>query len=160
MNRTLGSILGLALSLAALTACAEQQADAKAPQPTTSQAPTQTENATTPVIDYSREGVFVEHAGDADKLTGASESFKEFVASEAERLQAANECKAAVGVTVQKIMGDYARGGINECGGYVAVWGVEGGEWTELFGTQSALPCADLDKKGVPRALIDCDATH
>lgn len=160
MNRTLGGILGATLALTAVTGCGSQARETKADPPPV-QAPTSTvpasSPATTPVITYPERGVFVEHASEVDKLKGAPESFKEFVASEAERLQAAHDCKAAVGVTVNKIMGDFASGGISECGGYVAVWAVEKGEWKEIFATQSGIPCQDLEAKGAPKELIDCD---
>ena len=44
----------------------------------------------------------------------------------------------------------FAVGGVNDCGGYAALWGRKDGAWKELIGTQDAWLCSDLKKYGVP----------
>ena len=49
----------------------------------------------------------------------------------------------------------FALGHISACGGYVALWGKEGGSWKELIGTQELWACSDLRKHKIPTGLVD-----
>lgn len=100
-------------------------------------------------------GVEVRKPEDAAKLTGTSAEFKAFVVKSAlsiERPDAPN----CGGITVQKYdPAGFAIGGVDECGGYAAIWGKKDGRWKELIGTQDAWSCTELHKFGVPPTIVD-----
>lgn len=54
-------------------------------------------------------------------------------------------------MTVQTLRTDgYAVGGVNDCGGYAAMWAVVDGQWTEIQGTQDSWECRTLERYQVP----------
>lgn len=101
--------------------------------------------------------VFIEKAADVAKLKGTSPAFKAFIADQVANLtppNGPNECAIGVGVSVYDPAG-FARGGVNDCGGYVALWGIQNGKWKELIGTQDLWSCAELRKYSVPSTIVD-----
>jgi hypothetical protein len=133
-----------------------------APQPhtpgstATSGAPTDPASSSK-AITFGDKGVFIQTADDVAKLTGTSAAFKAFIANRAAHLQppaGANDCEVGVTVNVYDPTG-FARGAVNECGGYVALWGRQDGTWKELIGTQDEWACADLRKFNVPPTISD-----
>ena len=98
----------------------------------------------------------VRSAADTKKLTGAPEAFKAFIGRTAEQVVARSHCHDGfVGVTVEAVRTDgYAIGGVNDCGGYLALWAVEDGGWTEVAGTQEMWDCAVLSKHKAPSELV------
>jgi hypothetical protein len=108
------------------------------------------------IVDFGEKGVEVQTAADAAKLKGTSEEFQEFIADLAthlERPAGGEDCFVGVTVAAYDPAG-FARGGVNDCGGYVALWGRKDGRWKELIGTQDAWTCADLKKFGLPPGLV------
>ena len=140
--------------------------DAAPPMPAHSATPTPTPPSTTAaatpaqVVTFPGAGVVVTTAADTDKLTGTSDAFKAFIATQAQR--AATEgapCPgAAHGITVQKYSSaGYAIGGVNACGGYAALWTLYQGTWGEGQATQDAWDCDALTFLQVPRSFAgDC----
>lgn len=134
------------------------------PVPTPDQTPDQTPTASPTataapehVTTYPDPGIAVVSASDADKLTGTSASFKAFIADQARA--AAESCpEAAHVITVQKYSSaGYAVGGVNSCGGYVALWRLYDGAWGEGLATQDAWDCDSLAFLRVPRSFVgDC----
>jgi len=124
--------------------------------PTASSTPTQEPSEPALSLDYGVDGVFVEQPDQVDLLDGAPADFKTFVAGLAEKAQqvGASCPDAAHGITVQKLLGDFALGAINDCGGYAAIWARVDGAWAEVIGTQEAWQCAQLDEHDVPRELV------
>lgn len=137
------------------------------PSPTPTQPPTETPTGTvtptedpTPgpapeVIAYAggeSPGVEIQVPGDVRNLTGAPASFKKFIRAGVTELQADSTCgDGFVGITVEFLRTDgYAAGGVNDCGGYAALWAVVDGDWTEIAGTQEAWDCAILEQYAVP----------
>jgi len=108
------------------------------------------------IINFGEKGVEVQKADDVAKLRGTSEEFKAFIADLAthlERPAGGEDC--FIGVTVDAYdPAGFARGGVNDCGGYVALWGRKDGTWKELIGTQDAWTCSDLKKHGLPPGLV------
>lgn len=92
----------------------------------------------------------------AKKLHGAPRGFKKYVRRTVRRLQAEADCSDAyVGVTVNRVRTDgFARGGINECGGYAVIWKKVDGRWREVLGTQEGWSCADLTRLSIPRSVV------
>jgi len=75
------------------------------------------------------------------------------LATHLERPAGGEDC--FIGVTVDAYdPAGFARGGVNDCGGYVALWGRRDGVWKELIGTQDAWTCTDLRKFGLPPGLV------
>jgi hypothetical protein len=97
-------------------------------------------------------GVQVHRRADVRNLHGAPAAFKQFIARTAERLAKESTCDdAAVGVTVETLRTDgYAIGGVNDCGGYAAMWAVVDGRWKEIQGTQDSWECRILHRYHVP----------
>ena len=97
-------------------------------------------------------GVQVHDTADVRALHGAPASFKQFIARTAEKLVKESSCDdAAVGVTVETLRTDgYAVGGVNDCGGYAAMWAVVDGRWKEIQGTQDSWECRILKRYRVP----------
>jgi hypothetical protein len=101
-------------------------------------------------------GVEVRKPADVDKLEGAPDAFKTFVGDAVRRLVADSTCSDAyVGITVEFLRTDgYAVGGVNDCGGYAALWAVVDGEWKEIAGTQEAWECKVLERYQVPSDIV------
>ena len=102
-------------------------------------------------------GVEVHGRADAKDLRGAPAGFKRFIGRTAQRLTDRSTCSGgSVGVMVQTLRTDgYAVGGVNECGGYRALWAVVDGSWKEIEGTQEMWDCAVLKRYTVPSELIE-----
>lgn len=100
-------------------------------------------------------GVEVRQPSDVSKLEGAPASFKTFISGVVKKLKAKATCDAAaVGVTVAAVRPDgYAAGGVNDCGGYQALWAEVDGNWQEIAGTQDVWECSLLKRYRVPSDL-------
>ncbi|CAN5467599.1 hypothetical protein BH11ACT8_BH11ACT8_22640 [soil metagenome] len=144
--------------------------------PSTSDAPT-TDPSTEPTTDPSSEPTtepttepkLIPYAGGesagaeitkpADvKLLGkdAPEAFKTFIADTVRTLHKDTACTDGfIGVTVEVLRTDgYAAGGVNDCGGYQALWADVDGTWKEIYGTQDTWDCAVLKKYTVPSDVV------
>ena len=112
--------------------------------------------APVPTLDYGMDGVEIVEPGDVALLEGAPDDFKAFVARQARQTaKDAEQCPGAFhGLTVSRLIGDYAVGSVNACGGYSAIWSKGEAGWAELLGTQEAWSCADLAADGVPDGLV------
>jgi hypothetical protein len=101
-------------------------------------------------------GVEVRKPADVEKLDGAPDSFKAFIGDIVRRLLADSTCSDGyVGVNVQILRTDgYAVGGVNDCGGYAALWAVVDGQWKEIAGTQEAWECKVLEQYEVPSDVV------
>jgi hypothetical protein len=100
-------------------------------------------------------GVEVQSRADAKHLRGAPRAFKRFIGRKAQRLADHSTCAHAyVGVTVERLRTDgFAVGGVNDCGGYAALWAVVHGHWKEIQGTQEIWSCAILKRHTVPSSI-------
>jgi hypothetical protein len=100
-------------------------------------------------------GVQVEKRADARRLHGAPRAFKRFIGKKAQRLVDQSTCTGGyVGVTVERLRTDgFAVGGVNDCGGYAALWAVVDGRWKEIAGTQEIWGCAVLRRHVVPSTI-------
>lgn len=108
-------------------------------------------------------GVTVHHRAGVSKLRGAPASFKRFVGDLVARLQRDAGCDAAVGVTVETLRTDgFAVGGVNECGGYAALWAVVDGRWKQVEGAQELWDCRILRRYHFPSDVAGnrCYAYH
>jgi hypothetical protein len=96
--------------------------------------------------------VEVTNRAQASRLRGAPADFKQFIGETAEKLSQGTTCEGAyVGVTVELLRTDgYALGGVNDCGGYAALWAVVDGSWKEIGGTQDMWGCRRLERYQVP----------
>jgi hypothetical protein len=126
------------------------------PEPTESMEPT--ESAAPRLLAYAggeSPGAEIHNQADADKLDGAPEGFKRFIGRTAERLADGSTCEDGyVGVTVEFLRTDgYAVGGVNECGGYRALWAVVDGRWKEIAASQEMWDCAVLERYRVPSEI-------
>jgi hypothetical protein len=133
----------------------------QSPSPSDSESPSSTPTVQVPprLISYAggeSPGVQVQERADAKKLRGAPADFKRFIGALAQRLADTSDCaKAYVGVTVETLRTDgFAVGGVNECGGYQALWVVVDGHWKEVQGTQDSWGCAGLKRYAVPSDVV------
>lgn len=101
-------------------------------------------------------GVEVRAGADAENLRGAPDAFKAFIGRTAQEVADASSCSDGyVGVTVATLRTDgYAVGGVNDCGGYAALWATVDGEWQEIAGTQEAWDCTVLERYAVPSDVV------
>ena len=140
----LGTIALAALTTVALTGCSgdeEPDAPAAAEKPE--------------LITYAggeSPGVEVLATADEPKLEGAPEDFRHFIGDTAQQLTDGSTCQDGyVGVTVAVVRTDgFARGGVNDCGGYAALWALVDGQWQEIDGSQEPWDCAILEQHAVP----------
>lgn len=97
-------------------------------------------------------GVQVHNRHQARRLRGAPVSFKRFIGRTAQRLTDHSTCQHAyVGVTVETLRTDgFAAGGVNDCGGYAALWAIVDGHWKQIQGTQDVWECRVLRRYRVP----------
>lgn len=100
-------------------------------------------------------GVQVEKRADAKRLRGAPKAFKRYIGKKAQRLADQSTCSGGyVGVTVERLRTDgFAQGGVNDCGGYVALWAEVDGRWKEIAGTQDMWGCGVLKRHVVPSSI-------
>jgi hypothetical protein len=102
-------------------------------------------------------GVTIQRAANVrKKLHGAPVGFRKFVRRTIHHLQATSPCDDSfVGVTVNRVRTDgFARGGVNQCGGYVAIWKKVDGHWRQVLGTQDVWACSDLRRWGIPSSVV------
>jgi hypothetical protein len=119
------------------------------------QTPAPTETGPPRLIAYAggeSPGAEIHDQADADRLEGAPDDFKQFIGRTAERLAKGSTCTDGyVGVTVETLRTDgYAVGGVNECGGYRALWAIVDGSWKEVAASQEMWDCAVLERYAVP----------
>ena len=89
-------------------------------------------------------------------MQGAPASFKHFIARTIRRLAADSTCEAPSEVVVERLRTDgFATGGVNDCGGYQALWVQVDGRWQEVDGTQEMEGCGVLEQYRVPSDLVD-----
>ncbi|GAA1789518.1 hypothetical protein GCM10009795_039090 [Nocardioides hankookensis] len=100
-------------------------------------------------------GVEVTRASQARRLHGSPASFKRFIGRTAQRIADASTCEGGyVGVTVFRIRTDgFAAGGVNDCGGYAALWAIVDGRWKQIEGTQELWACGPLLRHRVPSSI-------
>lgn len=100
-------------------------------------------------------GVEVQERADAKDLRGAPRAFKRFIGNKAQRLTDRSSCADGyVGVTVERVRTDgYSVGGVNDCGGYRALWAEVDGRWTEIAGSQDVWNCGVLKRNVVPSSI-------
>jgi hypothetical protein len=130
-----------------------------APTPTSSAAPASDEEPAR-VIAYAggeSPGIEVHERADARLLHGAPASFRRFIGRTAQRLHDESTCTGGdVGVTVATLRTDgYAVGGVDDCGGYRALWATVDGRWQEVAGTQELWDCAVLERYEVPSDVVE-----
>jgi hypothetical protein len=154
-----GAIAAVAVAVAVIpTAILATQDDAAKPPPighTTAPDPTPTATPDpTPTGSFPKDGVEISSEADIAKLTGTSDAFKAFILAQYRKLEQygqANCPDAEHGVRVNKYdPTGFALGGVNDCGGYVALWSVQNGVWKEALGTQDEWRCGDLTRFSVP----------
>ncbi|GAB3663257.1 hypothetical protein GCM10027596_26160 [Nocardioides korecus] len=103
------------------------------------------------------QGVFIQRAVNVDRrLPGAPADFRAFAKRTIHHLQATRTCSpSAVGLSVNRVRSDgYARGAVNQCGGYAAIWKRVSGQWREVLGTQDIWTCRDLRRWSIPSSVV------
>ena len=100
-------------------------------------------------------GVEVQSRADAKDLRGAPKAFKRFIGNKAQRVADHSTCEGGyVGVTVARVRTDgFAVGGVNDCGGYAALWAIVDGHWKQIDGTQEIWGCGVLVRHSVPSSI-------
>jgi hypothetical protein len=101
-------------------------------------------------------GVTIEKVADVDKLKGAPDDFKQFIAG----MFAAwtgmfidKDCPFSVGVAKIDTSG-FAVGSMFTCGGAAFIWSKRDGLWQEVIGGQDVFPCEVLKKHSVPKSIV------
>lgn len=91
------------------------------------------------------------------KLKGTSPAFKRFVAAQVRSMMNDRTCTdSAHTLSVYKYATNgYAAGGVTNCGGYAAIWGVRHSVWKQLIGTQDVFHCGQLHRNHVPVGLLN-----
>lgn len=127
----------------------------------TSPTPTTTPTATPKLLDFSslnnNSGAFVTGPKDIGQIAKAPADFQAFVLKLAAKANKfGKQCPdAAHGVGIDMVRTDgFAVGGINDCGGYRALWAKVDGRWKEIIGTQDEWDCGPLRKYQVPSVLV------
>jgi hypothetical protein len=100
-------------------------------------------------------GVSVHRRAQAKRLHGAPAPFKRFIGRTAQRITDASSCDDGyVGMTVSRLRTDgFAAGGVNDCGGYAALWALANGHWKQIEGTQDTWACGPLHRYRVPSSI-------
>lgn len=138
------------------------ESESESAEPTDSaESPTSTPTSTPEqprLIDYSGDGskgVKVQEAADVEKLDGAPDAFKQFIARTAERVSEEATCDGAgLGVTVETLRTDgFAAGVVNDCDGYIALWALVDGKWKEVQSTLDLWNCRVLERYSFPSAV-------
>lgn len=113
------------------------------------------------IIDFrsgpAKQGLTIGRPAMVVKLKGTSPAFKRYVAAQVRLVRADRSCPtSARAITVYKYATNgYALGAVNDCGGYVALWGVRHGAWRQLIGTQDVFRCGQLHRDHVPVGLLN-----
>lgn len=151
----------LALLVTLLAGCGTDDASPSAVDggATPTRTPAETPAETPELIAYAGGesiGYEVRSPEDVDGMQGAPEAFKRFIAGKVRRLAAGSTCTAPSEVIVEFLRTDgFATGGVNDCGGYQALWVELDGGWKEVDGTQEMEGCAVLEQYQVPSDLVD-----
>lgn len=108
------------------------------------------------LIDYGTE-VEIQKKSDVSKLTDASDTFKNFIASYVEdEVNTSAECGNPLRITVSKVVKDeFAVGGIGQCGGAAYIWKKSGGVWAKVWAGQDIIVCDDVKKYMIPSAISE-----
>lgn len=119
------------------------------------------------LIDYEatdEDGIVITSAADTSRLTGSSAAFKRFIARQLSSSASSGDegCTEPPQIYVSRVdTGGWARGGyfVPQCGGYAALWAVADGAWTEVWGGQSLVDCATLNRYAIPSRVAGdtCD---
>lgn len=149
-NLGVTTALVCALTLSGCSGSDESDADQDA-----SPIPAESPTTTAELLSYTKggsPGVEVQSSADAQELAGAPADFQEFVGTLADDLAQESTCEDGfVGVTVQVVRTDgFARGGVNDCGGYAALWVKVDGTWQEVAGSQDVWECVVLEDRAIP----------
>lgn len=110
------------------------------------------------LITYPENGVIINSSKDTLKLTGASDSFKKFIAGEINKLTKSQSnssgCDVPYSITVKLIYNDlFASGTFGACGGAGIVWKNISGSWQEIATTQDSLECKIVEKYQIPKVI-------
>ena len=101
-------------------------------------------------------GVAITKVADVDKLEGAPDDFKQFIAgiiASQDRMGRPDEdCPFTVGVDKIDTSG-FAVGSMTSCGGAAFIWAKRDGVWQQIWGGQDVPACADLAKFSVPTTI-------
>ncbi|MFT4009437.1 MAG: hypothetical protein QM655_05280 [Nocardioidaceae bacterium] len=129
---------------------------------TGSATPTTSPTTTPKLLDFSslnnNSGAFVTGPKDIDQISTAPADFRAFVLKLAAKAnKTGKQCPdAAHGVGIDMVRTDgFAVGGVNDCGGYRALWAKVDGTWKEIIGTQDEWDCGPLRKYKVPSVLVN-----
>lgn len=100
-------------------------------------------------------GVLITRPTDAQLLSGTPVAFRRFIASKLTQMLDAHDCNSPISMQVGAYASSgYAIGGVTDCGGYLAIWGVRNGSWKELIASQQEWQCQDLHRYAVPPTLV------
>jgi hypothetical protein len=162
--------VGAAAAVMTLATCADANAAGVAPAATTHDSTTTSQSSAVAgtaaarhrprLISYAggeSPGAEVQNRADARRLAGAPRSFKRYIGTYAVRLNRNSTCSGEgyVGVTVERLRTDgFAVGGVNDCGGYMALWVKPHRHWKEVAGTQDSWDCKVLKRYSVPSSVV------
>lgn len=142
----------------------QQQKDDKSTQQVESPSSTQKTADTkenTDLVNYITtelpSGVIIEKKADVDRLKGASDSFKAFMASKVKDVPTDNEgCGNVTQIQVAKIYRDtFASGGEGGCGGAGQIWKKENGTWKSVLGYQQEPNCKEVTAANIPKVILE-----
>lgn len=93
----------------------------------------------------------------ASKLPGSPAGFQRFVAARLQAMLAhSGGCpRKYASITVARVRTDgYARGDVNQCGGYAAIWKRTRGHWHQVIGSQDSWQCGQLRHYAIPASIV------
>lgn len=101
--------------------------------------------------------VVIKQKSEVDKLKGASQSFKDYIASLIGTEPKIDPvCDSPEVVTVEKIYKDeFAYGGFASCAGSAAIWKKDGQTWQKIFAGQDIMVCDTVEKYKIPHQISD-----
>lgn len=101
--------------------------------------------------------VMITQKSDVSKLTDASQSFKDYMASLVkDKPVYITGCDQPQTVAVRKIYKDqFAIGGIGDCGGAYQIWKKTDNQWALAIGGQDVPICSDIKKYSIPHQIYD-----
>ena len=110
--------------------------NASMPSPASSPSSSSTSSTDPTLIDYGEDGISLQKTSDVDKLVGAPDDFKTFIAGVVEKVTAgsdpSDQCAPTVGVGLIDPAG-FASGGISDCGGAAIIWARKDGAWKQIW---------------------------